>query len=438
MEAHSLPPEPLPPFHAVQALEASAPALLDVHATTAAAVAAMPLDLPAGAPVALAVGSRGIVNYAKVVRAVVEVIKERGARPFVMPAMGSHGGATAEAQRGVLAEYGITEEGVGAPVVSSMDTVPVGVTPSGIEVFMARDAWNAGRVLMINRVKQHTDFSGPHESGLQKMIAIGLGKLDGARRFHMAAMRMGFHAALLEMARVALASGKILGGVAILENDRHQTADVVGVTAAEMETQEAQLLERARALHPHLPFSSLDLLIVDELGKDISGAGMDTRVIGRSVHPELDGADAVRAFPGGIRIRRIYVRDLTPATEGNACGVGLADIVHANVGRKIDFHKTYTNAITSLAYIAGALPMSLPNDREALNLLLRNLGRPAPETLRAARIRNTLALDAFQCSPACARELAGSPRYRVGPAAPLEFDAAGDLATPAREMAGVA
>ncbi len=437
MDTHSLPPVPLPLFHPVHALRSSAPRLKDVPATTTAALdQAFPEKFPAGSPVAVAVGSRGIVNYAKVVRAAVDFLKSRGAKPFIVPAMGSHGGATAEAQRAVLAEYGIHEEAMGAPVVSSMETVSLGTTKGGIEVFMDRHAFEAGRVLMVNRVKVHTDFQGHVESGMMKMVAIGLGKLDGARRFHMNAMRIGFEAALLEMARHSLASGKIIGGVAILENDSHETAEVAAVAATEMESKERRLIERARDIRPRLPFEKLDLLIIDEMGKNISGAGMDTRVIGRSVHPSLDQASPTGTMPGHLDVQRIFVRDLTHETEGNACGVGLADVTHERVFRKMNFETTYTNAVTSLAYVAARLPMWFKSDRSALDFLLRNMGLPAPEELRAVRIVNTLAVDAFLASPACAKELASNPNYKVLEPVPLEFNEKGDIVSEVRELAG--
>jgi hypothetical protein len=401
-----------------------------------AALANFPLDAPKGAPVAVAVGSRGISNYAEIVGAVVAWLRSRGVTPFIIPAMGSHGGATAEAQKALLAEYGIDEERMGCPVISSMETVSTGVTESGIEVFMDAHAHASKRVILVNRVKPHTDFIGKVESGIMKMTAIGLGKLDGARRFHAAAMRMGFEKALLEMARVNLSSGRHLGGVAILENDSHETAGIHAMAAAEVETREPELLKHARAIRPQLPFKNLDLLIVDELGKDISGAGMDTRVTGRSIHAELDGADPTGTTPGFIRVRRLYVRDLTHATEGNACGVGQADMVHEQLFRKTDFEKTNINATTSMAFSAARMPMWFPSDRDAIFFAMRNMGLPGPDEVRIARIRNTNLVDSFLASPACVRDLAGNERYHVGEASPVEFDESGDLQSEVRELVG--
>ncbi len=439
MDPKSLPAVPLPSLHPVHTVCPSAPALDDVAAATTAALAKLPasIDIPAGVEVAVAVGSRGISNYAQVVGATVAWLKARGAKPFMIPAMGSHGGGTAPAQQALLAEYGIDERRMGCPVRSSMETVKIGTSPSGIEVFMDRHAYEAGRVLLVNRVKPHTDFIGKVESGIMKMTAIGLGKLDGARRFHANAMRMGFEKALLEMARVTLASGKHLGGVAIVENDSHETSQIAAMAAADVERDEPKLLETARAWRPQLPFQKLDLLIVDELGKDISGAGMDTRVTGRSIHAELDNADSVTATPGFIRIRRIYVRDLTHATEGNACGVGQAEMVHERLFKKTNFAITNLNANTSLAFAAARMPMYFVNDREAIFFAMRNMGLTSPVEMRIVRIKNTNQVDRFLASPACVKDLTENPRYKVEAASPVEFDESGDLAGAVRETVAV-
>lgn len=427
MDSGSLPPVPWPSLHPVRSLEASAPPVADAADVARQAVHNVAWEIPAGVAVAVCVGSRGVSNYAAIVRAVVDALKERGATPFIVPAMGSHGGATAQAQEHLLAEYGIDEQHMGAPVRSAMDTVPMGTTPSGMETFMDRRAYEAGRVVLVNRVKPHTSFVAPVESGLMKMLAVGLGKLDGARHYHMAAMRIGFETALLESARLLLASGKVLGGVAIIENDRHQTSGVFATTGAEMETNERQWLARAREIRPRLPFDELDLLIVDEMGKDIAGTGMDTRVVGRSVHPEPDHAGSLGDLPGYTRVRRLYVRDLTPAAEGNATGVGMADIIHERLFHKIDFRVTYMNIGTSLSYVGGRIPVHFSSDRAAIEFCLRNLGLPTPDRVRAVRIRNTLAMETILASQACARLLRGNPAYEVTKPQPMEFDAAGNL-----------
>jgi hypothetical protein len=379
--------------------------------------------IPLGAPVAVTAGSRGIDRMALVVRATCAVLKEAGASPYVVPAMGSHGGATAEGQRRLLAQYGITEESIEVPIVSSMETVSLGTTREGIKVFMDRAAWESRRVVVLNRVKSHTDFHGVVESGLMKMMAVGLGKLEGARSFHKHSMNLGFETAILAMGRHILGTDCILAGMGLVENDCHRLCEIASAPAIDVETLDRRLLTRARALHAKLPFPSLDLLIVDEIGKNVSGAGMDPKVIGRYVHPEHPPRDSEEC----IAIRRIYIRDLTPESAGNAIGMGLADLMHGRINEKIDFDITYTNASTSLAFGAVRMPMSFASDYAALEFLQRNLGAPSPDVVRAAWIRNTLSLDAFLATPACASDLAANPDYQVGPSKMLEFDQAGNM-----------
>ncbi len=415
----------LPPFHPVRKLRPSAPAIEDaegaVRAALAPVLAASPL--PAGARVAVTCGSRGIDRIAEVTRGACAVLREAGAQPFVVPAMGSHGNATAEGQRRVLADYGVSEATAGAPLISSLETVCLGRTAEGVEVFMDRAAFEAGFVLLVGRVKPHTTFDGEMESGLFKMLAVGLGKLEGARIFHAHAMRWGFGPVLVAMGRLALQSRRIWAGLGLVENDQHRLAEVAAAPACEIETLERRLLARARLLYSRLPFRELDLLIVDQMGKDISGTGMDTKVIGRTPHPDISPL----AGEGMTQIRRIYVRDLTAESEGNATGVGFADIIHRRLFEKVDLATTYTNGRAALAFNAMRLPMHFATDREAFQFLIGNLGAPPPETLRAVRIRNTLAVSEFLAAPACAALLAGNDLYQVLPAQPLEFDPQGDL-----------
>ena len=421
-------------LHPVRSRLANALAIEDVDAAVRRSFQAAPevlASIPEGAPVAVTCGSRGIDRIAALVRAACAVLREAGARPFVVPAMGSHGGATAEGQRRLLADLGVTEELVGAPVVSSMEAVPLGRTPEGFETFMDRAAWEAGRVLVLNRVKLHTDFEGEVESGLLKMMTVGLGKLEGASSLHKNSLRSGFPEVILPMSRHIVASGRILAGLGLVENDRHSLCEVAAAPAADVEALDHRLLTRARQLHPALPFSSLDLLIVDEVGKNISGVGMDTKVIGRSVHPDRMPLEAERS----IRIRRIYIRDLSPESEGNASGMGLADAMHERIARKADLRVTYTNARTALAYVPARMPISFPSDRAALDFLLGNLGSPETETVRAAWIRNTLSVATLLATPPCVAELAGNSNYEVQPAVALEFDEGDDLKTVAPALA---
>jgi len=389
--------------------------------------------IPRGAPVAVTAGSRGINRIADVVRECCLALRECGASPFVVPAMGSHGGATAEGQRRLLAQLSISEQQMGAPIVSSMETVSLGKTARGIEVFMDRAAWEAGRVFVVNRVKPHTDFDGAVESGLMKMLAVGLGKLQGASNFHRTCLRFGYEPVIVEVARFILDSGRILAGLGLVENDRHSLCEIAAAPACDLEQLDRRLQARARELYPKLPFSSLDLLIVDELGKNISGAGMDAKVIGRPVHPELSLTNTER-----IKIRRIYVRDLTPESEGNAAGMGLADIMHERIAKKIDFHTTYTNIRAGLAPVVGRMPMHFPNDRSALEFLLLNLGSPPLEQVRAAWIRNTLSVTTFRATPVCAAELEENPNYEVGACGTVEIDKEGNLTSLAPTVPQVA
>ena len=382
--------------------------------------------------IAVSAGSRGIASLAKIVRGVCAWLRTQGAEPFVFPAMGTHGGGTAEGQSKILEDYGVRSDYVGAEIRSDMAAASLGETPEGFQAFMDRAAAEADGVVVVNRVKPHTDFSGKIESGLLKMMAVGMGKVEGARECHRWSRKFGHEKVIRAMSARVLGSGKILCGLAVVENELHQIAAVRAARPEHIVAQEEEALEVARPLVPRLPFSALDLLIVDELGKNISGAGMDTKIIGRGV--ELDPGEARQA----PEIKLIYVRDLTPESAGNAIGIGLADVMHERLYRKIDREKMYLNARTSLNPPVARLPIALPSDREALDFALGALGSPAPEEQRVAWIRNTLDLGRVAISERLAREI--DSRGVAGPAAELSgwrlapdiysprFDAAGNLA----------
>lgn len=412
-------------FHEIQAVRPKAPALTDLSTAVRECFETIRpvLDtvLP-GTKIAITAGSRGVDRMGDVLREVARGLREAGTSPFVIPSMGSHGGASAEGQERLLAHYGITEKEVGAPVISCIDTVRVGTTSTGIDVYMDRLAHECGRVFVVNRVKPHTDFDGAVESGLLKMIAVGLGKLQGATNFHPNALRCGYESTILEMSRCSIASGKILAGLGLVENDRHVLCEMGAAPGAGLEALDRRLQARAQELYPKLPFTSLDLLIVDELGKNISGAGMDAKVIGRPVHPELIAMKRER-----IKIRRIYVRDLTAESEGNAAGIGFADLMHERIAGKIDFRALYTNAGAGVAPNVARMPMHCPNDRASLELLTLNMGFREFHEPRIAWIRNTLALGRFRASPACSAELTGNPDYTIGAATAFEFNEIGNL-----------
>ena len=372
-----------------------------------------PLDIPAvvqhefkaqnvlsrlepGAQIAVAVGSRGITRIKSIVAAVLDELKAAGAKPFIIPAMGSHGGATPEGQIGVLESYGITERSMGVSIRASMEVERLGTSADGVEVYCSIDALRSDGIVIVNRVKPHTDFTGTHGSGVMKMIVIGLGKRTGAATSHGAAARLGFERVIRGIARVTLSRAPILCGVAIVENQFHETARIAVLKPAEIEAREKELLEEARRLMPRLPFDDIDVLIVDRIGKNISGSGMDPNVTGRWVHGYSTSlADDNRQSP---RIRRIFVRDLTPETHGNAIGVGFADITTTRLVNAMDKQVTYVNALTSLTPHGAKIPIHFDTDREAITQALASLAIPDVRQAKVVRIADTLSLVTLEVS----------------------------------------
>jgi hypothetical protein len=402
--------------------------------TTARLVAALARAEVGGRRVGVGVGSRGIDALPLVVRAVVDWLRARGAHPVLFPAMGSHGGATAEGQVDLLRSLGVTAETAGAPIEPAMDVVELGETADGIPVFISRPALEADALVLINRVKPHTDFESPRlGSGLVKMSAIGLGKIEGAAACHKAAQTIGYERAISEASRVARSRLPLLAGVALLEDAHHRLARIEVVPAAEIDAREPALLAQARAWMPSLPFADIDVLIVDEIGKNISGAGMDTNVIGRGV----DGKPFAAAT-GKARV--IYARSLTPESHGNAVGIGLADVVSTRLVDAMDRRITYTNALSALTPSTVRIPLQFDTDAECLAVAARLAGKD-PEETRVVRIRSTLALGRFVASAAFAPEVAerkdldllAPPRpWPLTPAG--DFDAKGDLLSASAPM----
>jgi purine-nucleoside phosphorylase len=395
--------------------------LEDVIHRSLAGLAIFPGSLR-GRRIAVSAGSRGIANLKEIVRALCGWLKEQGAEPIVFPAMGSHGGATAEGQRKVLADYGVTPEYVGAEIVSSMETAEIGKTAEGIPVHTDANAWRADGIIVMNRVKPHTDFTGTIESGLLKMIAVGMGKEGGARETHRWGRKYGPEKIIRSMSAVALASGKILGGLAVAENEFHQIALVRAARPEGVVAMEEGLFVEAKRLVPRLPFEKLHVLIVDEMGKNISGTGMDTKVIGRGAN-----------FPPGdlSTIGLIYVRDLTYESAGNALGVGLADVIHDRLFGKIDLDKTYVNVRTSLNPPMARLPIHLPTDRQSLDFALGSLGSPDADEQRVTWVRNTLDLNRVAVSPRLAREAHALAGWELTPQEfTAEFNRDGDIESP--------
>lgn len=377
--------------------------LQDTGAETAAQLDAVFSDVDlAGRSVAVAVGSRGIDQLATVVGAAIAKLKSLGARPFIFPAMGSHGGATAEGQREILATFGITEESIGAPINASMDTIEIGRTENDIRVFVSRPALEADLMLIINRVKPHTDFTSERiGSGLRKMLVIGLGKAAGAFECHRYASgpnpRFGYEPVLIEVSSFVLNNLPSVFGLALVEDGYHKLARIEAAPGSQIASREPELFKCARAWMPMLPFEQIDVLIVDEMGKNISGSGMDPNVLGRRAHLErVNRSQEVLA---------IYVRALTPETHGNAIGVGMADVVSDRLVNEMDKVSTYTNALSAMSASSVRIPMHFANDAECLNAALRLAGAGAAEA-RIVRVRNTLAMDSFVASSSYATEIA--------------------------------
>ena len=379
-----------------------------------------------GARVAITAGSRGIGDLPAVLRAAADVVREAGGDPFIAPCMGSHGGATAEGQRAVLEGLGVTEESVGAEIVSSMDVVSVGESAFGGPVWASRDVAEADGVIVVNRVKPHTDFHGEVESGLVKMLVIGAGKHAGALSAHGHTIRHGFPAVLRDHGE------KLLAGPAGAVRHRARRGPARAHGAARGAAPGRVLHARARScsarayeLLPRLPFDQLDVLVVDELGKDVSGTGMDTNVIGRV---SFWGGGERPARP---RITRIFVRGLTPATHGNACGIGMADFTTARCVAEIDRAATDVNCITSNGPEDARIPIACASDREAIAAALQTAGVRDPADVRLAWVRDTGHLERIAVSEALLDEVrAGETLRPAGPLFALPYDENGDLRSP--------
>ncbi|WP_336358390.1 DUF362 domain-containing protein [Haloarcula sp. CGMCC 1.6347] len=391
---HLIDPQPLPEFVRVR-YEPETAAVDDPSAAARTELDRLDFDgLEPGATVAVAVGSRGIHRIDDITEAVVEAIRDRGFEPVVVPAMGSHGGATPEGQREVLESLGITESRLDAPIDARMetdqvDTVTVGDTEFPVHVSAA--AREADAVVVVNRVKPHTNYSGRIESGLTKMTVVGLGKQRGANAFHSTAIKEGYVETLETALPAVEAALPLVGGVALVENFHEETAHVEAVPAGSFTDREPALLERAYDEMATLPVDDIDLLVVDELGKDVSGAGMDTNVIGR--YRVLNAPD-----PDEPAIKLLYARGLTEATKGNGNGIGLADITRQAAVDQLDLQKTYANALTSGSTAKAKLPLVAPDDEFAIRTALSALGGYDPDTVRIVWIQTTQDLSELHVS----------------------------------------
>jgi hypothetical protein len=371
-----------------------------------------------GMKVAVCVGSRGVRNLQTIVACVVKELKIRGAEPFIVPAMGSHGGATAEGQIHVMETYGITEDNIGVPIIASMETVVIAEL-EGIPIHCDKHAFESDAIVLINRVKPHTDFKGEIESGLCKMAVIGLGKHRGASLLH----RQGFdefHRVIPAAAKLVLDKAPIAVGVAVVENAFDETAYIEVLPAKSIPEEEKRLLQMAKSLMPRLMFDRIDVLVVDEIGKDISGAGMDPNITGRTVSGLREGFSV-------LPIQKIVVLDLTEKTAGNACGVGVADVITRRLLDKIDFPATYANTITLTVLDGGKIPMIMNSDWDALALALKTCYRISPQMAKIVRIKNTLELEEIEVSQPCLNGLAANAKVEVlSEPYPWEFDEQGN------------
>lgn len=368
--------------------------LADIEQTVHQQIAAK-LNIAPGASIAITVGSRGINNIARIAKATVEAVKAKGGNPFIIPAMGSHGGATAEGQREILASYNVTEEAMGCPIRSSMDVVKI-ESDLEMSVFMDKHAYESDGVILLNRIKPHTAYHGEFESGLVKMSVIGLGKERLASEIHTYGI-YGLKTLLPQAGRVVLASGKIILGVGIVENAYDETAIIEALTPQEIITREPELLAIAKDLMPSFPLNEIDVLIIDQIGKNISGSGMDPNVIGRM---RING----EADPDFPNVKVIVITDLTEPSHGNACGIGLADVTTKRLLNKIDWDATYMNAVTSGFYEHSMLPVVAETDQQAFEWGIRASHDPH-RPKRIVRIKDTLHVSEMYVSEAALEEV---------------------------------
>lgn len=380
----------------------------------------LPLIRP-GMSVAISGGSRGIHQISVILREVVRFLKDAGAKPFITAAMGSHGGATAEGQKNILSGFGITEAFCGCPVVSSMETVCVGTVTDGEEevpVYMDRAAFEAGGVVVVNRIKPHTGFRAPVESGLTKMMAVGLGKQKGADNMHRSGFG-SFAARIPLVGNYIRTHANILFGVAIMENACEKTNRIEVLHSEEIPEKEPVLLEYAKSLMPHIPVAETDVLVVGEIGKHISGSGMDPNITGTFDSPYASG---------GIKSQSICVLDLAEASHGCGNGIGGANVTTRRFYEKMDFLKSYTNSITSTATTACRLPMVMRDDRMAIELAVKTCHGVAPGAHRIVFLKNTLSLEELYLSEAFFGEVSQMPGVEItGDCSPIAFDNRGNL-----------
>ncbi len=401
----------------------------DIRATVAQEIAGLNLGsrVKAGDSVAITGGSRGITQIDTITGVIVEELKKLGAVPFIFPAMGSHGGATADGQLKVLANLGITEESMGCPVRSDMEPAYLGKAALDYPIYIDKNAMTADHIVVVNRIKAHTKFEGPVESGMMKMMAIGMGKQKGASYYHRAAVRLSFQKIVENVGLEVMKQCPILFGLAIVENAFHKTCIIQASQPQDILEDEKKLLKIAKQRMARLPFEEIDILIVDQIGKDISGTGMDTNVTGRNY-------DLLGDFTSSPRVKRVFVRDLTEKTEGNANGIGLADFTTTRLVTKMDKQKTWTNAITGISPEKGAIPIHFDTDREVLEACFQTIGDTPPANVRIIHIHNTQDVHRISVSLAYAAEIKKNTTLkRVNNWKKLELDSSENIRNPFQE-----
>lgn len=373
-----------------------------------------------GETVAITAGSRGINNIDKILHCLVDELKQAGLRPYIVPAMGSHGGASAKGQTAILANLGITDKTMGCPIVSSMEVDEVARNGNGVISYVDHEALRADHIVVINRVKKHTEFEGEIESGLCKMMCIGLGKHKGALHYHQIGVNIGLEQALLCGARDVIQSTKVLCGIGIVENAYDETALIRAFLPGDIEEGDRTLLRMAKELSARLPFEEAEVLIIDEIGKEISGSGFDTKIVGRI-------CSAYGREPDWPRIRRLIGLNLTDHSEGNAIGVGALDFIGLRLYNKIDRASTYVNALTAQNPFKGGTPMYFDTDREVLEQALQTIGMIAPEDARVMRIRNTMYLSEVDVSENYLEQIEKSGNMEIIDRDTMQFDDDGFL-----------
>lgn len=375
-----------------------------------------------GKKVAVAVGSRGILNIGTIVKSAVEALQRRGAQPFIVPAMGSHGGGTPQGQQKILANYGVSSETMGVPIVASVETTSLGATADGVPLLVDSEAFQSDGIVLINRIKPHTDFKGSVGSGLMKMIAVGLGNVKGAASFHSWVRRLGQERLIESRARALLETEKVICGIAILENAYHETAHLELLPAGDLVDREKKLLEKAKSFMPSLPIENLDILVVDQAGKNISGTGMDPNITGRWFRSSATWQETPN-------IQRIAVMSLTAESGGNAIGIGMADFCTDKVVSQMDTSVTYLNVLTSQNVIAARLPIHFATARETIMRAMMSLGSDCTaESVRLIRILDTLNLTRLEASESLIPELEDHPLVsRISDSREMEFRSDGSL-----------